>query len=249
MDAKKLSLVAFLAISSSAMHAKIIDLSYTKADLATLEKSTALAGTCRSIYKLLVNEDVPVGNIKNVFQVAEKVDEFTDAALEGDDAVNRVNRLADACVRARNNIAQKKGAVAKFDSKDYIRMTVAFTAALAQELAQGYTIKRIKKNFAEGDQQRRLYRRALYVAKDLVLSGLFDVVEKFADVNIYGADKGVDGKEVGTDYVQVAKDAVYGAFFKSLARQIIGEILVSNAEDDSAAPIVLNIDRKINAMC
>ncbi len=244
MNTTKLSLLAVLALSSSVLRADIVDLSYTKADLASVEKTTALMNTCRSVYTLIANKNIPQNYIGHAFDAAKKVDEFTDAALEGDDVVNRIGRIADACAEARNKIA-KPLFTEKWKGQDYAKMSSAVVTAVAEELAQGFATKMIKKNFADGDQKQRLYRRALYVGKNIALGAMFDVVKALTDNQIYGLKK-VEGKEVAADYWKVAKDAAVKALLKSLVNQVIGEILISNAADDSATPIVLKAEKCLN---
>ncbi len=273
MNTKKLSLLAVLALSSNVLRADIVDLNYTKNDLASVERTASIVGTCKKVYALFAEDtDMPTGHVATALDVTAKVGDFTDAALEGDHAVNRIGRIADACKDAKDKINKltKKVSLKEWTGKEYAKMSSALVAVLAEELAQGFVIKQIKKNFGEGDQKQRLYRRAMYVGKDLVLNSLLAVVNALLDNKIYetkytvnaakgdaGAVEGKDNNGNGngiwtkaTDSLwEVAKAKACSSLVTSLARQIIGEILISNADDDAAAPVVLRTDKMINSMC
>src|SRR5687767_10960031 len=105
MISKKLSMLVALVLSAGVLRADVFDLAYTKSDLAAVEKVAAVAGTCTSVYELLV-DDVSHGAIAAGIHHLGVAGELAGAALEDDHGVSMIKRIVEACKATKDTFGR-----------------------------------------------------------------------------------------------------------------------------------------------
>ncbi len=237
MNTKKLSILIALTISTNALRTDILDLEYTKSDLVAVEKTTAVLGSMKAIHHLFAGS-TDNATLEKAFAYNGYVNEVTDAALEGGNDISRITRLADTCSKAKESLSTQK--LSEWKGKDYAKMSAALAMALALDLGHCFAGKTIKKNLSH--EQHRLYRRGLYVSKNVLL----DCLSKAALTCFNNMVNGTEGEAQKKSVWSETKNTAWATLVSSLATQIVGEILVSTTQDDKPTDEALKTNAFLN---
>lgn len=243
MNTKHLSILAALTLSIQVIQPRIVDnLNYTKADLRNVQKAAAVLSACDSAYSLFAGRARAAGLFNDVLGYAKVAGTFTDAALEDENVLGTLSRLTQALEKSGTltniltTVNPENNEATAFTADKLKQVSGALVMALAKELGYGFATKNIKNQVTN-----RLYRRALYVARNVAVESVASMIN---DVTYSMINEAVGAKKIlenaGTEALETLN--------RSLLEQVVGEILVSNAQDDGATQEIIDANEFLNKL-